>query len=256
MRTRFLLGVIASLLLSWQNDPAWKVKRNKDFDIYYTAADGKRKKEYDAFIRNGTRTTQSFFTSHYLERFEVYIHPDRRSLDRTWQKEWKMPEFRSECWMVASGVAKRLDLLSPRVWDTQACEHQSSGKAETQRIITHELVHVFHAQRNPDPDFSDVSGIDWLVEGLATYVSGQLDSARIQQVREAVAKNEIPVSLDEFWTGKIKYGLSGSAVAFIEKKYGRSMLLTLMKSSTLQQVMQSLQTTEQVFIAEWKASLD
>jgi hypothetical protein len=254
MRVPFLLVVIAFLLLSWQVDHAWKTGRNKLFDIYYTAADKKVKKRYEECIRIGLATTEHFFNSHYPAKFEVYVYPDRRSLDSTWQKEWKMPEFKSECWMVASGVAKRLDLLSPRLWDTQACEHRSSDKTEMQKIITHELVHVFHAQQNPDPDFSEVSGIDWFVEGLATYVSGQLDSTRVQQVKEAIAMDKIPKSLEQFWSGKLKYGLSGSVVAFIDKKYGTSMLFRLLKISNLQGLLHSLGTTEGAFIAAWKDS--
>ncbi|MFZ4520792.1 MAG: hypothetical protein ACOYNC_03750 [Bacteroidales bacterium] len=50
----------------------------------------------------------------------------------------------------------------------ESCEHVYSEKLKTQQIITHELVNVYHGQLNAGPDFSDVSGIDWFVEGLAT----------------------------------------------------------------------------------------
>jgi hypothetical protein len=40
----------------------------------------------------------------------------------TWQKDWNEPRFKSECWMVASGVASKLDVISPKSWDKQACD--------------------------------------------------------------------------------------------------------------------------------------
>jgi len=61
-------------------------------------------------------------------------------------------------------------------------------------------VHVFHAQLSSSPDFSDTEGIDWFVEGLATYASGQLDSLRLKEIKNAIIENNAPASLDSFWT--------------------------------------------------------
>ena len=46
--------------------------------------------------------------------------------------------------MVASGVAARLDMISPMAWDKQACEHSYKEADKTQQLITHELVHIYH----------------------------------------------------------------------------------------------------------------
>jgi hypothetical protein len=102
------------------------------------------------------------------------------------------------------------------------------------------------------PDFSEVTGIDWFVEGLATYASGQLDSARIKQVKDAIASNKVPGSLDKFWTGRLKYGLSGSIVEFIDKKYGRKTLVKLMQCPGLQQLLTSLHVTEKTLLNDWQ----
>lgn len=67
---------------------------------------------------------------------------------------------------------------------------------KTQQLITHELVHVYHGQLNASPDFSNVEGIDWFVEGLATYASGQCDSLRISEIKKAISGNKIPNGLD------------------------------------------------------------
>lgn len=89
--------------------------------------------------------------------------------------------------MVASGIATKLDMISPKMWDKESCEHQY---AETKKHNSslHELVHVYHGQLNASPDFSNVEGIDWFVEGLATYASGQCDSLRIAEIKKQSPK--------------------------------------------------------------------
>src|SRR6516165_2607432 len=77
--------------------------------------------------------------------------------------------------MVASGVADRMVILSPRVWKTQAAEHDPADAEHLRDLIAHELVHVYHGQHNPRPDFDGMDDSGWFVEGLAVYVSGQLE---------------------------------------------------------------------------------
>jgi hypothetical protein len=177
--------------------------------------------------------------------------PSRQSLDSAWQTDWKMPEFKSECWMVASGVGQKIDIISPKKWDKEACEHEYSESIKTQQLITHELVHVFHGQLNVSSDFSNVEGIDWFVEGLATYASGQCDSTRIAEIKNAIDNNKIPTSLDNFWTGNLKYGLSGSMVMFIDSKYGRTRLKELLPFNKKTEILQSLKITEEELLQAW-----
>jgi hypothetical protein len=143
-------------------------------------------------------------------------------------------------------------MISPQQWDKEACEHKYSESAKTQQLITHELIHVFHGQRNASPDFSNVEGIDWFVEGLATYASGQCDSSRIREVKKAVSENKTPNELDKFWTGRLKYGLSGSLVMFIDKKYGRSKLIELLPFNKKGDVLSALGITESELLGEWR----
>ncbi|MEZ5024287.1 MAG: hypothetical protein R2728_13680 [Chitinophagales bacterium] len=195
---------------------------------------------------------EDFFQAKYNQDFGIYVHPNRASLDKAWQKDWNMPDFTSQCWMVASGVADKLDIISPKMWESLACEHTFANTIKTQNLITHELVHVFHGQLNESRDFSDVTGIDWLVEGLATYASGQCDSVRISQVKTALLKNEVPEILDQFWTGSLKYGLSGSVVMYLDDKYGREKLTSLLKYNDIKDVLNSLATTESEIMDGWR----
>ena len=107
-------------------------------------------------------------------------------------------------------------------------------------------------QINASPDFGNTEGIDWFVEGLATYASGQCDSARIKEVKKLIADNKTPKGLDNFWTGKLKYGLSGSVVMYIDSKYGREKLKELLPFSKKAEILAALNTTEADLLNNWK----
>lgn len=230
----------------------WIVEGHKGYKIYYTTTDSLNKKEYLEFIEMGLQSVDYFFQSRIKNDFSIYIHPNRPSLDSTWQKDWNMPDFKSACWMVASGVASRLDMISPKLWDREACEHSYAKTKKTQQLITHELIHVYHGQLNISPDFSNTEGIDWFVEGLATYASGQCDSQRIAEIKKAINNNTIPEGLDNFWTGKLKYGLSGSVVMFLDKKYGRTKLKELLPFNKKSSLLLKLNITESELLNDWK----
>ena len=229
----------------------WIKEKGNIYNLLITATDEKNKKEYKKLIEKGVKSVNTFFDTSYPKKFDIYIHPTRKSLDSVWQKDWAMPDFKSECWMVASGVSTKLDIISPKLWDKLSCEHKYSELIATQQLITHELVHVYHGQLNVSPDFSNVEGIDWFVEGLATYASGQCDPARISEVKKAIRENKIPVTLENFWSGNIKYGLSGSVVMFIDHKYGRKKLKELLPFNKKSEILSALNTSDSELLKEW-----
>lgn len=232
-------------------DGAWNVVQQRGYKLLSRNIDKSSRQEYAVLFDNGIQAVGKFFGDSYKSQFDIAVHPNRQSLDRQWQKDWKMPDFKSECWMVASGVAHRLDLISPKRWDSESCEHKYSDTRKTQQLITHELFHVYHGQRNPSPDFSDFEGLDWFAEGLATYASGQCDSARMAEVKSALSAGKTPRGLDGFWTGQLRYGLSGSMVSFIDERYGRSKLKELLKYNTRRNVIEALGTTETELLSGW-----
>jgi hypothetical protein len=251
----FTLFFIASfpVFIGWSSPGSyWLTQQHSRYALIYTTNDSEYLNEYNLLVENGISSVATFFNSSFEKEFNIYIHPGRHSLDSTWQKDWNMPDFKSECWMVASGVATRMDVISPGRWAMEACEHIYTETHKTQQLITHELVHVYHGQKNASPDFSNVEGIDWFVEGLATYVSGQFDSVRISEVKRAIGDNKIPDNLDSFWTGNMRYGLSGSVVMYIDKKYGREKLKELLPLSKKSEVLGTLQITEKEILDDWK----
>jgi hypothetical protein len=233
----------------------WLQKPRSGYNLYYTTPDKPLLPVYETLLDNGCLSVTTFFGEQLPHPFDVYIHPNRHSLDSIWSIDWQSPGFKSECWMVASGVARKLDLLSFLQWNKEACEHSSADSVAAQKLITHELVHVYHGQHNASPDFSDVSGIDWFVEGLATLASGQYDSTRIREVKALVHSEKSPASLDDFWTGQLRYGLSGSMVQFIEVHYGHKKLLELIPFNRKEQIMQTLGTTESELLQAWKVDM-
>jgi hypothetical protein len=260
MKKKYLTSLIFILIITftcWKNDlDSWKIEEHSGYTLYYTDRDKEDKKEYMNLIDNGFKNIQFFFDDTFKKKFEVFIHPDRLSLDKQWSHDWNIPDFKSECWMVASGVAGKLDILSPNSWIREACEHDSGDKIKTQQLIVHELVHVFHGQINLSPDFSDMKDMDWFVEGLAAYASGQCDANRIQEIKMAIVRKEIPLSLDNFWTGNLKYGLSGSMVMYIDNKFGRNKLRELLKFKSKTELLEFLKISEQNLLKGWEGYMN
>ncbi len=248
-----LIGFSGIFLSGWKIfEKNWITEKHNGYNLFYASIDKKNIKEYNKLVEIGLISVKTFFNSSYNKGFDIYIHPDRHTIDSTWQKDWNVPEFKSECWMVASGIATKLDMISPKTWDKEACEHTFAETKKTQQLITHELIHVYHGQLNASPDFSNVEGIDWFVEGLATYASGQCDSTRISEIKKAITDDKIPKSLDNFWTGKLKYGLSGSVVMYIDNKYGRVELKGLLTFNKKSDIFSTLNITESALLDEWK----
>jgi hypothetical protein len=226
------------------------------FQLHFDLADKQEAEQINTWLKQGQKTIDTFFNKDFEHPFDVYVFSSRDSLDAQWQKDWNMPGFKSQCWMVASGIAHRLDILSPGVWNTQACEHDSSDKKATKNLVIHELTHVFHGQHNPSPTFENIDNIDWLVEGIAVYVSGQLDDARYQRAKTSIQQEDSPNKLAEIWRGENRYGFAGSMVKFIDEQYGRDVLFKLMSLTKAEEVLQVLDISEDELINQWKHAFE
>jgi Peptidase of plants and bacteria len=154
--------------------------------------------------------------------------------------------------MVASGVADRMVILSPRVWKTQAAEHDPADAEHIRELIAHELVHVYHGQHNPRPDFDGMDDSGWFVEGLAVYVSGQLERSHRTAARDALKVGKAPTRLADAWSGRYRYGVSGSMVEFVDKRYGRDVVKRLLAVVSNEEALKLLNTTEGEFLEAWK----
>jgi len=230
----------------------WIKKDFSQYSLYYVAADSPIIHTIEKDLAIGTKHVTEFFKKGFSKKISVYIFPNRKAMTEQWRKDWNIPDFNSECWMVASGVALRLDVLSPLSWRQDACEHNGNDSTEIQQIITHELIHVFHGQQSPNPNFDGMDDFGWLTEGLANYASGQLTDGKLAQVREQIRLGNTPGQLVDFWKGRFRYQQSGSLIRFIDKKYGREKLKELLPLTNLTDMMKTLKTTEAELIADWK----
>jgi hypothetical protein len=201
-------------------------------------------------LDDAVAAVESFFESAFPRPFTVTILPDRAAFDASLPPEWGLG--RSECWMVASGVADGVRLLNPRAWAAEACEHDAADELHVRRLLAHELVHVFHAQRNPSPDFVDVSGIDWFVEGLAALASGQLEDETRLSARQALESGAGPARLASAWSGKHRYGVSGSLVAYLERELGRARLGELLGATSLEELLALIGMDEEELLGRWR----
>lgn len=226
-------------------------QKNRNFNLFYDKPDTVIKEEIEIYIQNGIMLIEDFFGEAYNSIFNAYLFANRGLLDKHWQSEWQMPEFKSQCWMVASGTASRLDILTPRVWPDEACEHDSNDKNALEKLIIHELVHVYHGQNSPNPNFYGMDEVGWFVEGLAVYASGQFDNKRKERAKEAFQKSLVPKSLIDLWSGDYRYALAGSLVSFIDDKYGRNEIKQLMLFTNQNQILTRLNISEDKLFEDW-----
>ena len=224
------------------------------FVLHYDLGDAAQEsiKEY---TQEGLQKISDFFDKPFKKKVNVYLFLNRARLDAQWRKDWGMPEFESECWMVGSGILSRLDLLSPSAWQAEACEHDSQDSVEIRQLVVHELTHVLHSDYNQSPEFNNINNIDWFVEGLATYASGQLDKERYEPMVAFVKETGGPTELANFWKGQHRYALSGSIVKYIDQAYGRKVLSELMLYSDVNDILSRLGLTEEGLIKAWRETI-
>jgi len=250
-----LLLVSFSTWAGQSDSTTWLKIDHPAFTFSYQDMDQKISREIDLDVNKGISRITSFFGHPFVKKFQVFLFPNRASLDKQWQSDWGLPDFKAECWMVASGVAHRLDILSPNTWKKETCDHDATDKKEVESLILHELVHVFHGQHNPKPDFNGLDDLSWLIEGVATYASGQLNNKRLESVRKVVAEGKAPTALEDFWKGNDKYGVAGSLVKYVDKKYGRPVLFELLSQTDEKSILEILKINEPGLIEAWKKSI-
>ena len=196
---------------------------------------------------------EKFFGEPFLAPVKIDVMPSRREMDAVFAKRWKAPK--TERWMVAAGVADTVILLSPAAWKADADEHDATNSGHVQRIITHELVHSYHGQHNKDNQLAAMDTVGWFVEGLATFVSGQMAEEHKGKAQEAVAAGKAPTKLETAWSGRYRYAVCGSMVAYIDKAYGRKKVFELLSKQSNSDILSVLGKTEDGFLSDWRKSI-
>jgi hypothetical protein len=197
---------------------------------------------------------EAFFGATMPRPYAVHVVPTHAAMVAFAAKRWKLPDL--PCWAVAMGTGTTLLLLDPPAWKTEACDHANDGPAEVDKVIAHELVHVFHGQHRPDDmEFEQADAIDWFVEGLAIYAAGQLDDERLAQVSELVRSGNEPKRLADAWSGKARYAVSGTLVRLIDRRIGRTSLRGLLPLSKPVDLLAAIGMTESELLEAWQTSV-
>jgi hypothetical protein len=220
------------------------------FRLVSQPADDEVATRLSPILREAVASVERWFRAPFPRSFTITIYPDRASFDASFPAEWGIAK--TECWMVAAGVADGARVLSPRVWKQEACEHDPDDELHLRNLLAHELVHVYHGQHNPSPDFVDVTGIDWFVEGLATLASGQLEEEHLLSARDALASEAGPEALAKAWTGRYRYGVCGSLVAFVEREIGHARIDELLGATSGEELLALIGMGEDELLERWR----
>lgn len=195
----------------------------------------------------------TFFGAPFPREVETKILPSRAAFDEHFA-QWE-PGAKTECWMVATGASKGIAVLALDRWSSEACEHDASDSEHVRGIIAHELVHVYHAQKSPSRDFVGMDDLGWFIEGLAVYASGQLEAKHAGAARAALEAGKGPVDLASAWSGRYRYGVCGSLVAYVDKTFGRDTTLQLLTVTTQSDALKILGLTESQLLERWRTSV-
>jgi hypothetical protein len=231
-----------------------------EFTISYTNSDDNNVDQYLRFFREGVRTITSFFDTGFSKHFQIYVQPNRNAFDTKEQERRHNRFFKSECWLAATGTIEGINLLSPLRWQDEPCSGrytEYSDTVKTKKLFIHEMVHVFHAQHqqlnhtNDEVDF-------WFLEGIAYYVSGQMDSTAARMVQTAFTNQRIPDHLSaigQISDINLRYAVSGSLLQFISATYGKPLLRKMLVPDNEKDLQAVMPVSEKDLIGRWKQTL-
>ncbi len=194
-------------------------EQHTGYRLEYIGADRAVAESLVPMIDRGRQTAEQFFGTTYSATFVVKIMHDRDALNVRWRVAFQQPSLETRCWEIAGGWATEFDILSPAVWNSQACGHDGTNANHVANVVAHELVHVLHGQRNPS-FFSIAASTPWILEGLAAYASGQWAAEYASAARSALSGGFAPTTFVEIWTSSANYALAGSVFAYIHQRFG------------------------------------
>jgi hypothetical protein len=155
---------------------------------------------------------EKFFNlSWSADKPKIFLVKDRRAIN-------KLLGEKTPAWLVGWIDNSNIFILDKKNYEKES-SHRYFAK-EYSKLIKHELVHVF---------FLKISGSksepDWLWEGLALYLSGQIKSEnKPKQFKEFLKFHSTHNKRPQV------YKEAGFAVEFLIENYGRKKLLKLIKS--------------------------
>jgi hypothetical protein len=206
-------------------------------------------------VDRGVARIERFFQAPFERSFVVHVFSDRARMEAHWRETFDDPNLDSACWMIGKGAGSDLSILSPARWRDQSCGHDPDNHVALASFIAHELVHTYHCQLNNliDSDNTTASALAWFVEGVAVFVSGQLEDTYRESAEDALRGGFAPTTLDEAISGKYRYGVGGSIVAYIDVTWGDAMLRRMLMARTPDELIGMLGIDEPTLLRRWRA---
>ena len=193
--------------------------QDSGFTYRYVAADQAALDRLKVIVPASAGRVNAFLGLPYVSSIEVVVYPNRAQFVAKMREIWNLPgDVDVECWAIATAGRAGIYLLSPRVWQTEACGHSDSTEHLT-GVVAHELVHVLHVQqqRAQLPNETLFMTTRWIIEGLAVYASGQIEREYASQARSRFAAGFAPHTFVELYDDPAFYGLAGSLVGYIDR---------------------------------------
>lgn len=165
---------------------------------------------YKKIYTQSIRELEAFFGIRLrAPRPSVYLAADRITIDR-------LAGRKTPGWMIGWIDGRKVYVLSAKNFERYSTHKYSPGRYY--RLMKHELAHIYYHELS-----GGVNGPDWLWEGTAMHVAGQVEpedgSFKFKDFLRFYKK-----------TGPGVYNEAGYAVEFLVKKYGKSRLLRLIRS--------------------------
>jgi len=179
----------------------------------------------------------------------VILAPNRKEYELLVKKLLKVNiEIPSNPSRIAQPQRTDLVLLAPSAYLTDSI--YSYSPKEYKRLLFHEMTHMFEEYLSPNIELAP----RWWSEGLAVYLSKQWkyeDDFKCP-VLERVKSEKIPVFRKIQKDIELSYQWGWTAVMFIEKTYGKEMILKIVRECDNGNVFGILGEDSQNFEKNWK----
>ena len=231
----------------------WQALSKNGITIEYQHPDERLISDLLQQVVAGEHAVTEFFGSPFPKSYKVRIFSSRAEMDDFWSRTVERPVASANCWMIASATAELLYILSPRIWLTEACAN-NPDRESIQNTINHELVHVYHAQLNPNKLWN-MKGRTWFIEGLAVHASKQLTARNWASLKSIANSDARPKGLGDFWgaTKKNSYSLSGSLIEYIDKTFGRDVIVQMLSKTTKEELLDASGMSEASLTQGWQS---
>lgn len=181
---------------------------------------------FDALHAALTDLLKIFRVSTPFPRVRVALVDRRSEFDRL-VRDWLRVEIESPSHPARIAQPQRTDLvaLSPSAYATDSVYRYQQD--EFQRLLAHELVHMFEEFLSPNIENTP----RWWSEGLAIYFSDQWRTE--DEFRSAALDGAARRDIPGFWQieseRKLAYDWGWTVVRFIEQRFGRERILQIVR---------------------------